>query len=128
MQAELFADANTVTVHQSKGLGEVLSGIGRGNRFTIDFGDQASMLLAEERGDKWRRAFLGSLRTYELVVQQRSRKPVLQLRSAFRFFGRSMQVMSADGQPLGQVRRRFASLRTRYDVLDARGKRRFEIL
>jgi uncharacterized protein YxjI len=127
MQSDLFADANTIVIHQTKGPGAILTGVERCNRFSIDFGNQAGMLLAEEQVDGWTRFFLGSLRAYALVIQQSAGNPVLRMRSAFRFIHREMTVTSADSQPLGTVRGRFAFLQTRYDVFDARGTHLFDI-
>ncbi len=127
MQSDLFADANTIAVTQTKEWGEILTGTERRNRFSLDFDGMAGALLAVEQGSGWPLFFLGSMRSYTLAVQTREGKPVLRMHSPFRIVGRQVSVMASDGKLLGTVRRRLSLVRTRYDVFDARPAPLFEI-
>jgi uncharacterized protein YxjI len=127
MQSDLFSDTSTITVHQTKDWGEILTGLGRCNRFSIDLDGKTGALLAAEESAGWKRFMLGAMRPYVLVVQERGGKPVLRMRSAFRLVRREMTISASDGKVLGTVRKRFGLVHTRYDVLDSHGRAVFEI-
>src|SRR5688500_17018462 len=96
MQTDLFEGASTVAVSQKKEWLEILTDFEHRNAFTIDFDGRDGVLLAAEEGSRWKRFFMGSMRTYTLVIQTREKKPVLRTHSPFRWIHPEIRVMEAN--------------------------------
>jgi uncharacterized protein YxjI len=127
MQTDLFEGASTVAVSQKKEWLEILTDFEHRNRFTIDFDGRDGVLLAVEEGSGFKRFFMGSMRPYTLLIMTREKKPVLRMHAPFRWIHPEISVMDTDGKRLGTVRKRFTFPHTRYSVVDAGGRKIFDI-
>jgi uncharacterized protein YxjI len=127
MQTDLFEGATTVGVSQKKEWLEILTDFEHRNRFTLDFDGRDGILLAVEEGSGIKRFFMGSMRPYTLLIMTREKKPVLRLHAPFRWIHPEISVMDPTGKRLGTVRKRFTFPHTRYSVVDAHGRKIFDI-
>jgi uncharacterized protein YxjI len=67
------------------------------------------------------RQLVGHWRSFEILIFDALRQPVLVARHPFRWFFQRLEVSTAAGRPLGAVQRRWAFFSKRFDVEDERG-------
>jgi uncharacterized protein YxjI len=67
------------------------------------------------------RQLVGHWRSFEILIFDVLRQPVLVARHPFRWFFQRLEVSTAAGRPLGAVQRRWALFSKRFDVEDDRG-------
>lgn len=113
-------------IKQKKELLEVFTGFESRNKYEIYSPNRRLVgYLAEQGkgfGQTLLRWILGSHRGFTAMVFDPERKPLLTLTRPFYWFFSTMEVQAPDGRLLGRVHRRFAVLRKKYDLEDARGR------
>jgi uncharacterized protein YxjI len=119
---ERLAPLNQLSVKQKKEWGEILTGFEMKNAYTVtDAAGREVLLAAEEGGSTLARLFLKALRPFEMLIAAPEGAPIIRLHRPFRFYFHEIDVTDAGGNALGSIKKRFAWVRRRYDVLDARG-------
>jgi len=119
---ERLALLNQLSVQQKKEWGEILTGFEMKNAYTVtDASGREVLLAAEEGGSTLARLFLKGLRPFDMLIAAPEGAPILHLHRPFRFYFHEIGVNDAGGNALGSIQKRFAWVRRRYDVLDARG-------
>lgn len=110
-------------VVQKRELGE-LFGFESRNKYVIEAGG-APIAYAAEQGKgflgHFARQLLGHMRSFEVHVFDAGRNLIFRAVHPFRFFFQRLEVVAADGRPLGAVQQRFSLFSKRFDVLDAGG-------
>jgi uncharacterized protein YxjI len=110
-------------VVQKRELAE-LFGFESRNKYVIEAGG-APIAYAAEQGKgllgHFARQLLGHMRTFEVHVFDMGRNLLFRAVHPFRFFLQRLDVVAADGRPLGAIQQRFAFFAKRFDVLDAGG-------
>ncbi len=113
-----------LVVAQQKELAE-LFGFETRNKYEIRTLDGAPLGFAAEQQKGalgfLLRQFVGHWRTFEILLFDALRQPVLTARHPFRWFFQRLEVADAAGRALGAVQRRWAWLSKRFDVEDAQG-------
>jgi uncharacterized protein YxjI len=116
--------ASEIHIVQKKELAE-LFGIETRNKYSIQL-DGQELLYAAEQGKGGMaflaRMFLGHFRSFEIDFFDTARALVLRAVHPFRFIFQRLEVMLADGRPLGAIQQRFALFSKRFDVLDPSGR------
>lgn len=94
------------------------------NKYVIEAGG-VPIAYAAEQGKgllgHFARQVLGHMRSFEVHVFDPGRNLLFRAVHPFRFWMQRLDVVAADGRPLGAVRQRFALFSKRFDVLDAAG-------
>jgi len=112
-----------IHIVQRRELTEILLGAETRNKYELL--DQAGGQLgfaAEQGKGLWAvlaRYFMGHWRTFELVIFDTLRQPVLRAVHPFRFLFQRLEISDASGRPLGALQQRWAFFSKRFDVLDA---------
>jgi uncharacterized protein YxjI len=110
-------------VVQKRELAE-LFGFESRNKYVIEAGG-APIAYAAEQGKGFfgqlARQLFGHMRSFEIVVFDMGRNPLLRAVHPFRFFFQRLEVVAADGRPIGAIQQRFGLFSKRFDVLDAGG-------
>jgi hypothetical protein len=115
-----------IVIVQKKELAE-LFGFETRTKYSIE-ANGTPFAYAAEQGksgiDFVARYFLGHWRTFEIHFFDDARELVFRALHPFRFLFQRLEVVAADGRPLGAVQQRWAFLSKRFDVLDANGSGR----
>jgi Scramblase len=94
------------------------------NKYVIEAGG-APIAYAAEQGKgllgHFARQFLGHMRTFEVHVFDMGRNLLFRAVHPFRFWLQRLDVIAADGRPLGAIQQRFALFSKSFEVLDAGG-------
>ncbi len=92
------------------------------NKYVIEAGG-VPIAYAAEQGKgflgHFARQILGHLRSFEVHVFDPGRNLLFRAVHPFRFFFQRLEVVGADGRPIGAVQQRFSLFSKRFDVLDA---------
>jgi hypothetical protein len=124
--ASFLADRPALVLRQRKEWVEILIDLETRNQYAVQGGGGEELgTLVEEGGGLARfftRAFLRSHRPLEATLCDRTGAALLRLRRPFFFLFSELRVEDARGAPVGSVHRRFAILRRKYDLRDARGE------
>lgn len=67
------------------------------------------------------RQFLGHWRSFDLLVYNSQRQPVIRAHHPFRIFFQRLEVFDLQMRPLGVIQQRWSFLSKRFDVFDVRG-------
>lgn len=121
--AELDA-APGLVVAQRKELAELL-GFETRNKYEIRSanGEPLGFAAEQQKGVAGflLRQFLGHWRTFDILVFDALRQPMLTARHPFRWFFQRLEVSDAAGRLLGALQRRWSWFSKRFDVADAHG-------
>jgi uncharacterized protein YxjI len=116
--------ADGLVVAQQKELAE-LFGFETRNKYAIRTLSGAPLAFAAEQQKGvlgfLLRQFLGHWRTFDIVVFDAGRLPVLSAQHPFRWFFQRLEIADTAGRALGAVQRRWSWLTKRFDVEDDRG-------
>jgi scramblase len=110
-------------VVQKRELAE-LFGFESRNKYVIEAGGAPIAYAAEQGAGLWgsfARQLLGHMRSFEVHVFDMGRNLLFRAVHPFRFWFQRLDVVSADGRPLGAIQQRFALFSKSFDVLDAGG-------
>lgn len=121
-----FTDFQRLTVRQRKRWLELLLNFEFKNAYDVYDDRQMPVFRVREQGNGFlsflKRVFLGPLRPFAaLVTDLGTDAPVMVMRRPFRFFFHRLEVLSADGERLGAIQRRWSWLRRIYVIEDAAG-------
>jgi uncharacterized protein YxjI len=115
-----------IHVVQRRELAELLIGAETRNKYELRDPSGEQIGFAAEQGKGFlallARYFMGHWRTFEIVVFDRLRQPLLRALHPFRFFFQRLEISDASGRPLGALQQRWAFFTKRFDVLDAQGQ------
>ena len=115
----LIQSTTEIMVVQKKELVE-LFGFETRNKYSIEAHDMPFAFAAEQGKsglDVLARLFLGHWRTFEIHFFDTSRNLVFRAIHPFRFFFQRLEVVAADGRPIGAIQQRFSLFSKRFDVL-----------
>lgn len=125
VELQALAQAKQLMIHQNKEWGEILTGFETKNRYEVIGVQNSTVLDVQEIGgsamETITRVFLKSLRPFTMNIFSSHGTALFQLRRPFRFYFHELQVSSANGTPMGTIKRRFSILRRIYSVLDRGG-------
>ena len=101
------------------------------NKYSIESEDGTVLLYGAEQqkgflGFFFRQA-LGHWRTFDILIFDNSRAPVLIAKHPFRFYFQQLEILQSNGSPIGTLRKRFSIFSKKFDVLDAHGQLRFTV-
>lgn len=116
--------SNEVLIRQRKELAELL-GFETRNKYSIEAAGVEFGFAAEQgKGGLafLSRMFLGHWRRFEIHFFDNERQLVMRAVHPFRFLFQRLEVVAADGRPLGAVQQRFGILSKRFDVEDVSGR------
>lgn len=120
-----LAHLNEIHVVQRRELAEVVLGAETRNKYELLTPSGEQVGFAAEQGKGFlavlARLFMGHWRSFEIVVFDHLRQPLLRAVHPFRFFFQRLEVFDATGRPLGALQQRWAFFTKRFDVLDAQG-------
>ena len=115
-----------IHVVQRRELAEMIFGAETRNKYELLDPSGEQIGFAAEQGKGFlallARYFMGHWRTFEIVVFDRLRQPILRAFHPFRFFFQRLEISDASGRPLGALQQRWAFFSKRFDVLDAHGE------
>lgn len=128
---EKLSSISSLVVSQQKEWTEILTSFETKNKYAIfDESGQRLYWAAEEAGFflalllRW---FLKALRPFTMAVLSEDGQVVLRVTRPFRFFFHRAEVVDAQGQSLGMIKRRFSIIRRIYSVLDPSGEEVFQL-
>jgi len=121
---EALHQADHLTVQQQFEIGEFF-GFETRNKYAIRAELSALGWAAEQGQDALSfisRQFLGHWRSFDIVIFDELRQPMLRAFHPFRFFFQRLEVSLSDGTFLGALQQRFSLLSKRFDVLGPDGR------
>ncbi len=120
----IVQQSSELMIVQKRELAE-LFGFETRNKYSIEV-NGAPFGFAAEQGKGglafFARMFLGHWREFEIHFFDNARSLVLRAVHPFRLFFQRLEVMSADGRPLGAIQQRWAFFSKRFDINDATGR------
>ncbi len=123
-----LANVNNLFVRQRKEMLEVFTGFETRNRYSVFDENGREIYFAAEVGTgALSRNILKSARPFTIQILDTDGQVVLQLKRPFRWFFHELDVLGADGQRVGAVKRRWSLLRRIYGVYDAGGNELCEL-
>jgi len=123
-----LAEHDTLAVQQRKEWGEILTGFEGKNRYAVmDTLGNTLYAAIEEAGSLLARLFLKALRPFTILLTALDGTAVARFVRPFRFYFHELEVQAADGRPLGTIKRRFAIVRRKYDVVGSDGQVHFAL-
>lgn len=128
--SELDLSGPKIFVRQRHEIAELL-GFETRNKYEIQNSKQVTIGFAAEQHKGFfgflLRQFLGHWRTFEVLIFNAQRQPYLTCKHPFRFFFQRFEVYTSSGEYLGALQQRFAIFSKKFDVLDRREMRIFEM-
>ena len=123
-----LAAVDGLVVSQKKEWGEILTGFETKNKYAILTREGEQLYFAAEEGGSvlWRN-LLKSSRPFTIQVLDGEGQGVLTLKRPFRFYFHHMDILDAQGAPLGSIQKRFSFARRIYTVQDPAGEEVFEL-
>ena len=112
-------------IRQRKELAELI-GFETRNKYSIDTDDNRQIAFAAEQRKGWigmlTRQLLGHWRSFDILIFDNLKQPVVKAHHPFRFFFQRLIVTQADGTEIGHIQRRWSILTKKFDVLDPQEK------
>jgi hypothetical protein len=124
---ELFSDAHSFRIQQSRNLLEIVTPFEIGNRYEVTIhgrNSQSAMVRECSRSvlNVILRHFLGHIRPADLVFENIQGREAFTMKKRFRFFFHHVDVFDVDGTLLGTVSRQFTLLNDTYVLQNAKGR------
>lgn len=117
---DLAQDGRLVVKQRVEGW-EAITGIETKNRYEVMTPDGRTVLLAYEESGGWGRVLLQRNRALTLHIADLDGRELLSASRAFFWFFPTMHVTTADGRPVGAIRRKFGLLKRRILLENAQG-------
>ena len=128
--SELDLSGSKIFVRQRQEIAELL-GFETRNKYEIQNSQQVTIGFAAEQQKGLfgflLRQFLGHWRTFEVQIFNARRQPYLTCKHPFRFFFQRFEVYNSSGEYIGALQQRFAIFSKKFDILDRREMRLFEM-
>ena len=117
----MLENYETLTVRQEVEMLQVFTGLETKNRYKIIDPAGDEVLFAYEESGFIGRQFLGSHRPLTLNVIGSDGNVLLKARRKFFWFFSHLEFLSAEGEPIGSMQRRFKLIGRRFDLADSQG-------
>ena len=117
---DLAQDGRLVVKQRVEGW-EAITGIETRNRYEVMTSDGRTVLLAYEESGGWGRVLLQRNRALTLHIADMGGREILAASRAFFWFFPTMHVRTADGRPVGAIRRKFGLLKRKIILENERG-------
>ena len=131
---EYLTQVDQLLIHQQMELCEIFTGCETNNKYLVSNSMGQQVYSALEETNWCTRQCCGPIRPFDMQLQDGSERQVLQLRRPLRCQGcccpcclQELEVLSADGQPLGSIRERWTFIKPKLTVHAADGRHVFTI-
>jgi hypothetical protein len=124
---EKLKAAETVVVQQKKEWGEIITGFETKNKYAVLDSSNQQLYWAAEESSFLVRLLLKTLRPLTMHILSMEGKPAINVVKPFRFYFHEMNIFNADGNLLGNVKRKFSILTRKFAVNDSTGAPLYDI-